>query len=126
MTLGEALRLGLGQEVSEVGLPVLDMEGEGWVQSLLEKLSEGTRLSLIKTPANFRGQLRPYQLKEVSWLAFLSQFGLGACLADDIGLGSGRSGALLPLSPLRTARESFPSSSSSISKVPCRTRSHYS
>lgn len=87
MTLGEALGLGLGQEVSEVGLPVLDMEGEGWVQSLLEKLSDDTRLSLIKPPANFRGQLRPYQLKGVSWLAFLSQFGLRACLADDMGLG---------------------------------------
>src|SRR2546430_682693 len=34
----------------------------------------------------------------------------------------GSRAGLLPLSPLRTARESFPSSSSSLSNAPCRTR----
>jgi SNF2 family DNA or RNA helicase len=87
MTLGEALRIGLGQEASEVGLPVIDIEGDGWVSDFLDKLSNKTELSLIETPASFRGVLRPYQLRGVSWLAFLKQFGLGACLADDMGLG---------------------------------------
>ena len=31
--------------------------------------------------------LREYQETGVSWLQFLSQLGLGACLADDMGLG---------------------------------------
>ncbi len=87
MTLGEALRIGLGQEASEVGLPVTDIEGEGWIQELLDKLTENVKLSTIATPSTFHGQLRPYQLKGVSWLAFLKQFGFGACLADDMGLG---------------------------------------
>jgi SNF2 family DNA or RNA helicase len=87
MTLGEALRIGLGQEESEVGLPVVEIEGDGWVKDFLDKLSNPTKLSTIKTPTTFRGELRPYQLRGVSWLAFLKQFGLGACLADDMGLG---------------------------------------
>ncbi|MGQ9721246.1 MAG: DEAD/DEAH box helicase [Candidatus Jordarchaeum sp.] len=87
MTLGEALRIGLGQEESEVGLPVINIEGDGWVKDFLDKLSNHTELSTIETPPTFRGELRPYQLRGVSWLAFLKQFGLGACLADDMGLG---------------------------------------
>lgn len=51
------------------------------------KLSETSELPVIEKPANFQGELRPYQLQGVSWLAFLRQFGIGACLADDMGLG---------------------------------------
>src|SRR5436305_13427016 len=87
MTLGEALRLGLGQEQSAVGLQVIDIEGEGWIKELMDRLSNSTKIASIKPPANFQGKLRPYQLKGVSWLAFLKQFGFGACLADDMGLG---------------------------------------
>jgi SNF2 family DNA or RNA helicase len=87
MALGEALRIGLGQEASEVGLPVMDLEGEGWIKDLLAQLTESVTLSTIETPPTFHGTLRPYQVKGVSWLAFLKQFGFGACLADDMGLG---------------------------------------
>ncbi|GAC1345303.1 MAG: DEAD/DEAH box helicase [Ktedonobacteraceae bacterium] len=87
MALGEALRLGLGQEQSEVGLQVIDIEGEGWIKELMDKLSDSVRISTIEPPPTFHGKLRPYQLKGVSWLAFLKQFGFGACLADDMGLG---------------------------------------
>jgi SNF2 family DNA or RNA helicase len=87
MTLGEVLRTGLGQEVSEVGLPITEIEGEGWIEDLLGQLTEGAEIAPIDTPASFHGTLRPYQLKGVSWLAFLNRFGLGGCLADDMGLG---------------------------------------
>jgi len=87
MSLGEALRIGIGHEQAEMGLPVLDMEAEGWIKEALDKLSQRVQLSTIKTPATFQGKLRPYQLKGVSWLAFLKQFGFGSCLADDMGLG---------------------------------------
>ncbi len=87
MTLGEALRIGLGQEECEVGLPVINIEGDGWVKDFLDKLSNNAKLSTIETPTTFRGELRPYQIRGVSWLAFLKQFSLGACLADDMGLG---------------------------------------
>lgn len=38
-------------------------------------------------PASLHANLRPYQATGLSWLAFLSELGLGACLADDMGLG---------------------------------------
>ncbi|MDY6911830.1 MAG: DEAD/DEAH box helicase [Chloroflexota bacterium] len=87
MGLGEALRIGLGQEVSEIGLPVAGMESEGWISDLFDKLGSGSKLARVKPPQSFNGQMRPYQIKGLSWLVFLKQFGFGACLADDMGLG---------------------------------------
>jgi len=87
MRLDEALRIGLGREISEAGLPVVGMEADGWIRDFLDKLSSGAKISEVPPPASFHGELRPYQVKGLSWLAFLRQFGLGACLADDMGLG---------------------------------------
>jgi non-specific serine/threonine protein kinase len=41
----------------------------------------------IPTPAELHAELRPYQRTGLSWLHFVTQLGLGACLADDMGLG---------------------------------------
>ncbi|MBV9712067.1 MAG: DEAD/DEAH box helicase, partial [Ktedonobacteraceae bacterium] len=87
MSLGDALRIGLGEGTAEMGLPVLDIEADGWIQDALGRLSQNVPLSDIEIPATFQGKLRPYQLKGVSWLAFLKEFGFGACLADSMGLG---------------------------------------
>ena len=87
MTLGEALRTGLGQETSEVGLPVTEIETDGWLTDLLGQLSGSEKIAAIETPETFHGKLRPYQVKGVSWLTFLTNFGFGSCLADDMGLG---------------------------------------
>ena len=86
MPLGEALRLGLSQGESEVGLPVVDIEGEGNIKKFLNTLLT-SKMSVVEPPGTFSGTLRPYQVTGLSWLAFLNQFGLGACLADDMGLG---------------------------------------
>jgi hypothetical protein len=40
-----------------------------------------------KTPEGFEGELRGYQRRGVAWLAGMGQLGLGAVLADDMGLG---------------------------------------
>ena len=37
--------------------------------------------------AGLHAELRPYQRSGVAWLGFLTNLGLGACLADDMGLG---------------------------------------
>jgi SNF2 family DNA or RNA helicase len=87
MELSEALRLGLGQEPSELGLPVIDIEGQGWIKEVIDTLSDNVQITPIEPPPNFQGKLRPYQVKGVSWLAYLKQFGFGACLADSMGLG---------------------------------------
>jgi non-specific serine/threonine protein kinase len=41
----------------------------------------------ISDPRELRALLRPYQHNGWTWLRFLTQLGLGACLADDMGLG---------------------------------------
>ena len=87
MGLGEALRLGLGGEEVEVGLPVVGVEGEEWVGNILSELKDGLRMIPLEPPPTFCGKLRPYQKRGLSWLSFLNRFGLGACLADDMGLG---------------------------------------
>ena len=38
-------------------------------------------------PSTLRAELRPYQRDGFRWLARLSRWGAGACLADDMGLG---------------------------------------
>ncbi len=87
MSLGDALRIGLGEGASEIGLSVMGLEAEGWVKEALDRLTQRADLDMIAVPETFNGVLRPYQVKGVSWLAFLKQFGFGACLADDMGLG---------------------------------------
>ncbi|HTK11637.1 MAG TPA: DEAD/DEAH box helicase [Ktedonobacteraceae bacterium] len=87
MTLRDALHAGLGEEMNEMGLPVLGVEAEGPLKEIFDRLTEQVPLTPITVPPSFQGQLRPYQLKGVSWLAFLTQFGFGACLADDMGMG---------------------------------------
>ncbi len=83
-TTVDLLRLGLGAAPSPAGLPVVALEAEG---QLGELLTGRSRPRACKTPAGFKGKLRPYQQRGLSWLAFLGDHGLGACLADDMGLG---------------------------------------
>ena len=87
MGLGEALRSGLSQGISEIGLTVTGIEAEGWVGDLFDQLKSDARISNVEPPAAFHGELRPYQISGLSWLAFHKRFGFGACLADDMGLG---------------------------------------
>ena len=40
-----------------------------------------------EVPSTLQAELRPYQVAGYRWLARLSRWGAGACLADDMGLG---------------------------------------
>jgi len=87
LSLEDALRISTGDTQTIEKLPVVSFEASGALQELVTTLT-GTRTpEEIMTPKAFQGQLRPYQLRGVSWLAFLEKWGLGACLADDMGLG---------------------------------------
>ncbi len=87
LSVEDALRLSTGDTTTMGKLPVVNFEASGALQQLITNLTGNKSIELIETPASFRGQLRPYQLRGVSWLAFLESWGLGACLADDMGLG---------------------------------------
>ncbi|NEP13470.1 MAG: DEAD/DEAH box helicase [Symploca sp. SIO2C1] len=87
LSVEDALRLSTGDTTTMGKLPVVNFEASGALQQLITNLTGNKSIELIETPTSFRGQLRPYQLRGVSWLAFLEHWGLGACLADDMGLG---------------------------------------
>ncbi len=83
--LQEAMRLALTGGGVDVGLPVSSVQGQGWLADLLG--GTGGRIPELPPPHGFVGELRPYQIRGFSWLAFLTGQGLGVCLADDMGLG---------------------------------------
>lgn len=84
--LASALRMALAPE-GEDGLPIEGVDTEGWFDDLLQRLGDGADRERLEEPDGFVGRLRPYQKSGVSWLATLRRYGLGACLADDMGLG---------------------------------------
>ncbi|MGK7900607.1 MAG: DEAD/DEAH box helicase [Hormoscilla sp.] len=87
LSLEDALRIATGDTQTIEKLPVVSFETSGVLQELLANLTDNKSIEAIATPANFRGELRPYQARGAGWLAFLQRWGLGACLADDMGLG---------------------------------------
>ncbi|MDZ7960856.1 MAG: DEAD/DEAH box helicase [Aulosira sp. DedQUE10] len=87
LSLEDALRLSTGDTQAIEKLPVVSFEASGALQELIGALTNNQALTPLPTPANFKGQLRPYQQRGAAWLAFLERWGLGACLADDMGLG---------------------------------------
>lgn len=87
MEVGKALRLAYASEARETGVPVLGMTATGWVATVFGDANQNDRMPMLEAPSGFVGTLRAYQLKGLSWLAFLDKLGLGACLADDMGLG---------------------------------------
>lgn len=83
----DALRLSTGDTTTLAKLPVVKFEASGALQELITNLTGNQSIQPIEIPKSFQGTLRPYQVRGVSWLAFLERWGLGACLADDMGLG---------------------------------------
>jgi non-specific serine/threonine protein kinase len=60
--------------------------GQG-LRQILQGLRDPSALEPIADNREIRATLRPYQVQGTAWLHFLTQLGLGACLADDMGLG---------------------------------------
>ena len=57
------------------------------LRKILTGLREPGRLEMVNTGTKLKATLRPYQKDGLAWLCFLTELGLGACLADDMGLG---------------------------------------
>ena len=57
------------------------------MREILAQLRQPGVLDGVDARAGLQGTLRPYQRQGAAWLRFVTQLGLGACLADDMGLG---------------------------------------
>ncbi len=86
MTAAEVLGTAIGRDGPPGDLPLTAVDADGWLGDLLSGQADD-RLAAMETPEGFRGTLRPYQRRGLSWLSFLGRLGVGAILADDMGLG---------------------------------------
>ncbi|PRY15340.1 DEAD/DEAH box helicase [Kineococcus rhizosphaerae] len=66
--------------------PVTSVDARGVLGDVLSGQA-AQRLPELPDPPGLRAELRPYQRRGLTWLATMSQLGLGAVLADDMGLG---------------------------------------
>ena len=86
LSLRDVVQIGLGAD-QRARDDNVSLEADDWLREILERLQQKGRIEQVDAPERFCGRLRPYQQLGYSWLAFLSDWGLGACLADDMGLG---------------------------------------
>ncbi|MBN1208208.1 MAG: DEAD/DEAH box helicase [Myxococcaceae bacterium] len=83
-----------GLEVSKAAAPVLDALAKAGVEVHAppdwRRLATRIRKSQVRDiplPAGLRAELRDYQREGFTWMARLTEWGGGGCLADDMGLG---------------------------------------
>ncbi|OWK47379.1 DEAD/DEAH box helicase [Fimbriiglobus ruber] len=100
-TVRDLLKMSLGAETGPGGLAVRGVKTTGGLKVFLDQLRGTTTFAELTPPRDFHGTLRPYQVRGYSWLSFLRRVGLGACLADDMGLGK----SVQTLAAIQQARE---------------------
>src|SRR5205807_5836379 len=59
----------------------------GWLKQTLDRLRHPDTIAACRPGRDLQATLRPYQADGVRWLWFMTELGLGGCLADDMGLG---------------------------------------
>ncbi len=84
-----ALRITQFAELAQLpdGGEATNESNSGVWSTLLHKLKDPEFEVPENLPKDFKGALRPYQLKGVSWLRLLQRLELGGLLADEMGLG---------------------------------------
>jgi superfamily II DNA or RNA helicase len=101
LSFGEAMRWTSGLENPEAALgtedsktssrDIISFRTDDDLTNLLKKLVSPDETELLDNQRiveeKVKAQLRPYQLKGVSWLVSIARLGMGGCLADDMGLG---------------------------------------
>ncbi len=85
--VSKLIKMGLGDVSLPEGVEFGGVSGSGPTVDLISRLQGNKEVEPLSPHKNFAGNLRPYQLKGISWLGFLDKCRLGACLADDMGLG---------------------------------------
>jgi non-specific serine/threonine protein kinase len=81
-----------------------------WLETTLAGMRDPAKLQDRPADPDLLAALRPYQETGVGWLRFMSNLGLGACLADDMGLGKTIQVLALLLRLKREGREADPES----------------
>jgi SNF2 family DNA or RNA helicase len=71
LPLDEALRLGLDSAEANGGIPVENVQADGW----LDTLQKPEKIKTLAPPENLQAELRPYQQRGYSWLAFMRRYG---------------------------------------------------
>ena len=64
-----------------------DVDVDQALESMVSKLGDKQAITMLDSPEGLQATLRPYQLRGLSWLAYLESIGMHPCLADDMGLG---------------------------------------
>ncbi len=105
MTRREALLSSFSETKGDT--PIAGITASRWLDSVRDVLTGKEQIRELPQPKGFIGILRPYQIKGLSWLAWLTKLGLGGCLADDMGLGKTIQ-ALALIKKLRLEGESRP------------------
>jgi superfamily II DNA or RNA helicase len=82
--VGDRAEAGGGSELDRAWTGI---QAGQWLDQIMAKLREPACQESDQSIPGLIAQLRPYQKIGVDWLWFLSQLGLGGCLADDMGLG---------------------------------------
>ncbi len=75
------------EDQTEAERPWVHVAAGDAMREILTGLRDPARLDSVDADDELRGTLRPYQREGLAWLHFLTELGLGACLADDMGLG---------------------------------------
>ena len=69
----QAVQLVLGSQAKRHGLPVAEVRGHGWVETLFNRLSgDEHRFGVLESPRGFCGELRPYQQRGVQLAGLLA------------------------------------------------------
>jgi non-specific serine/threonine protein kinase len=94
LPFGAAMRLVAGVSVdAEEGVGAApdpnwtEVSAGPWLAETLRGLRSPEGLARVDPGSSLRATLRPYQHAGVRWLYLLHRLGLGACLADDMGMG---------------------------------------
>ncbi|MBF4163695.1 DEAD/DEAH box helicase [Nocardioides acrostichi] len=89
VSAGEALAAALtGVAAAKPGEePLAEVIVGASLLKIREQLSGLTSAEPVPSPSGLEATLRGYQREGLTWLAGLTELGLGGCLADDMGLG---------------------------------------
>jgi non-specific serine/threonine protein kinase len=95
VTLAEAMRMLSGADINKGPGGTADaalrewsgLKAGAWLETTLARLREPGKDGVLPATPGLLAELRPYQKTGLGWLRFMTELGLGACLADDMGLG---------------------------------------